>query len=574
MCSDYEKFFSQYELYDEITPKTINKNDQKVTRIYNAFHKETSSTRILKICEKNNLSTVCESLKKVRHPNVAVVYDYVYYNDDTYILEEKLHGCTLAEKLDIKGELSTKEVARIVMAVCDGLSVLHEKKPPIIHNDIKPSNIYICDDGNVKVFDFDISRTYKEKAVQNTVLMGTEDYASPEHHGFGGQTDQRSDIYSLGVTMHKMLSGRTLNEKRKTTYTGELSRIIDKCVQKEPDERYQSVKLLKKDLEKQISHKRGKLVATLCGVVLCGVLVFGVGTSIKKATNDKETKSPLQETDGSEFFTESNAVSTTEKSYKTTKPTRNDTKSVKVVSKLAGEVASMVSLNDGTIVYIESVSGECHIKTSAGIDKLLNVQCEDCHLLYNTYTDELYLLSDDGSGMAQIYSLDENFDIISEPLYSNSSIGHIGEFCSFFLSDGTLYCNKFYSELIDSEHWVKIGTADFSATTQFNDRMFYMNSYTLTEELGHGAESVSYDVPWDYLLDGKYCTTNEGIYFIAKTDHKDYIYKFDGAAFTELLCLNDYKYYTHSSYEKFGVTKDKIWLCDATANTIKELPIE
>ena len=87
-------------------------------------------------------------------------------------------------------------------------------QPPVIHNDINTSNIMICDDNRVKLFDFDISRTYKKEASKNTELFGTEEYASPEHYGYG-QSEPRTDIYSLGVTMHRMLCGEYLSGNRK-----------------------------------------------------------------------------------------------------------------------------------------------------------------------------------------------------------------------------------------------------------------------------------------------------------------------------------------------------------------------
>ncbi|MBR4286479.1 MAG: protein kinase, partial [Clostridia bacterium] len=145
---DFERF------YIKLTKRNLIKKSEKID-IYTVLDEEADTIRILKICKGRDLSTVCKTLKEVKDSNVAIVYDYVYYNGDTYILEEKLQGETLGEKLEVQGTLSPEETVRIITKVCDGLSVLHNMEPPVIHRDKKPSNKIICDDRNVKVFDFD-----------------------------------------------------------------------------------------------------------------------------------------------------------------------------------------------------------------------------------------------------------------------------------------------------------------------------------------------------------------------------------------------------------------------------------
>ena len=108
---------------------------------------------------------------KVRHPNDTLIYDCIYENGNTYVIEEFIIGKTLAELLEEKGTFSEKETARIMTELCKGLDELHCQEPPIIHNDIKTSNIMIKEDGSVKLFDFDISRIYKEGSYKNTKLM-------------------------------------------------------------------------------------------------------------------------------------------------------------------------------------------------------------------------------------------------------------------------------------------------------------------------------------------------------------------------------------------------------------------
>ena len=170
--------------------------------------------------------------------------------------------------MDAGRTLTEKETARIIIAVCNALEDLHREEPPVVHNDINPSNIMLREDGSVKLFDFDISRLYKKGAGQNTTLFGTEEYAAPEHYGYG-QSEPRTDIYCLGATMHKMLTGAILSAEHRITYRGKLKPILEKCLQFDPEKRYASVQALRKDLERFISGKKRLLLWLQLGAVVC-----------------------------------------------------------------------------------------------------------------------------------------------------------------------------------------------------------------------------------------------------------------------------------------------------------------
>ncbi len=242
------------------------------TKISIVFYELKKASCILRICKKRDLTAVCMALQKIRNPNTVVVYDYVYANGDTYILEENVCGKTVEEIME-KSTFSEKETARIIIGVCNALKEVHAMQPPIVHNDINPSNIMIEEDGNVKLFDFDISRTYKKGNRQNTVLFGTEEYASPEHFGYG-QSEPRTDIYCLGVTMHKMLSGKSLSAEHKMVYSGKLKNIIKKCLEFDPKDRYANVDALKKALEEHV-HGGAFFRKAIALVLLAAALVSG-----------------------------------------------------------------------------------------------------------------------------------------------------------------------------------------------------------------------------------------------------------------------------------------------------------
>ncbi len=115
---------------------------------------------------------------------------------ETVVIEEFIQGDSLLERLSQKNYFTESEAQNTLIQLCDGLEPMH--KCGIIHRDIKPSNIIMQDDGSVRLIDFDAARVIKENATEDTKLLGTKGYASPEQFGYG-QTDQRSDIYSLGA---------------------------------------------------------------------------------------------------------------------------------------------------------------------------------------------------------------------------------------------------------------------------------------------------------------------------------------------------------------------------------------
>lgn len=263
--------------------------DTEKTHISIVFYEANQVYCILRECKDRDLSEVCRALCKHRHPNAVVVYDYVYEKGNTYILEENIAGTSLEQMISEGRRFSEKETAQMMIAVCDALEPLHGLQPPLVHNDINPSNIMLREDGSIKLFDFDISRLYKQGAAQNTVLFGTEEYASPEHYGYG-QSEPRTDIYCMGVTMHKMLTGEILTAEHRMTYGGKLGAILEKCLQLDPKNRYKDVGALRKDLEAFLAKKKRLLpvCAIAAGVILLlGLLLWGWSSSPQAEPKDR-----------------------------------------------------------------------------------------------------------------------------------------------------------------------------------------------------------------------------------------------------------------------------------------------
>lgn len=198
-------------------------------------------------------------LKKLRHPALPRIFDIVEDEDSLYIICDYIKGVSLDKKLKEEGKFSENVVIEWAIQICDVLIYLHDFKPnPIIYRDMKPSNIIISDEGSIKLIDFGIAREYKQESDSDTIFIGTRGYAAPEQYG-KGQSGVTADIYSLGVTLYHLVTGKGPNEppyelKPVRQFDRNLSQniedIICRCTRKNPKERYQSAKELIIDLKR------------------------------------------------------------------------------------------------------------------------------------------------------------------------------------------------------------------------------------------------------------------------------------------------------------------------------------
>ncbi|MDE6738385.1 MAG: Stk1 family PASTA domain-containing Ser/Thr kinase [Lachnospiraceae bacterium] len=202
------------------------------------------------------------------HPNIVNVYDVGEEGGIHYIVMELVDGITLKKYIEKKARLSVKEAISIAIQVSMGIEAAHNNH--IIHRDIKPQNIIISKEGKVKVTDFGIAKAATSNTITSNV-MGSVHYTSPEQ-ARGGYSDEKSDIYSLGITMFEMLTGRVPFNGETTVaiaikhiqeempsprdYVSEIpisvEQIVCKCCQKSPDRRYQSMAELVADLKQSL----------------------------------------------------------------------------------------------------------------------------------------------------------------------------------------------------------------------------------------------------------------------------------------------------------------------------------
>ena len=217
-----------------------------------------------------------QSAAGLSHPNIVNVYDVGEDDGVYFIVMELVQGITLKNYIDMKGKLDIREALNISVQIASGLSAAHENR--IIHRDIKPQNIIMSRDGKVKVTDFGIAKVADSTTV-TTTAAGTVHYISPEQ-ARGGYSDERSDIYSLGVTMYEMVTGRvpfegetnvavalmhiqseiTPPRQLEPSIPVSFEKIILKCTQKKPERRYASARELIADLRKVLTHPDGEYV--------------------------------------------------------------------------------------------------------------------------------------------------------------------------------------------------------------------------------------------------------------------------------------------------------------------------
>lgn len=202
-------------------------------------------------------------LKELKHSHLPSIADIIETDGTILIVMDYIEGRPLSSIMEEQGIQPQEEIVDWALQLCDVLTYLHSQTPPIIYRDMKPSNIMLKPDGNVILIDFGTARKYNQKNLLDTTCLGTMGYAAPEQ--FGGvtqqQTDARTDIYNLGATMYHLLTGHNPSEPPYEIYpirywdaslsTG-LEKIVEKCIQKNPEDRFQT----SKELMEALTHHR------------------------------------------------------------------------------------------------------------------------------------------------------------------------------------------------------------------------------------------------------------------------------------------------------------------------------
>lgn len=282
-----------------------------MSTVYLAEHKRLHTLWAVKEVIKNPSSSVdflaeSKMLKKLHHPALPQIIDIFEDDERVIIVEDYVEGMSLKDYLKKNKRVDEAQGLKWFYELCMVLKYLHSQTPnPIIYRDMKPANIMLKPDNTLKLIDFGIAREYKHDSSADTTYIGTKGYAAPEQFG-KAQTDARTDIYSLGITMYHLLSGKSPYEPPYQfipirRLVPELSRgieyILNKCVQPEPENRYQNVDELIYDLTHiyrfDLGYRKAKRTRRLkaCGIAVMfaasiGLILSGLFT----LNNEKEAK--------------------------------------------------------------------------------------------------------------------------------------------------------------------------------------------------------------------------------------------------------------------------------------------
>jgi len=203
---------------------------------------------------EQGLVTEGRLLKNLNNPHLPRIYDVIEDKNDIMIIMDFVEGTSLDKVLDQYGAIAPEKVIEWGIQICDVFHYLHTQNPPIIYRDMKPANVILRPDGKIMMIDFGTARTWKfdGSRTSDTMLIGTEGFAAPEQFGGMGQTDARTDIFCLGATMFNLVTNHSPYRKPfGITPLGDwdpklkdcpLDKIIRKCTERDPYQRYQTAR--------------------------------------------------------------------------------------------------------------------------------------------------------------------------------------------------------------------------------------------------------------------------------------------------------------------------------------------
>lgn len=292
---------SKYEILKLLNTGGMN------SAIYLALDKKLNRQWAIKKVRKSSSQTTsmlmaeASIMKNLDHPMLPRIVGIEEDPKFFYIIMDFVQGENLKTVVTSSGPQAQDTVVSWGVKLCDVLTYLHGKG--IVYRDMKPANIMLSPDGNIKLIDFGIAREYKENASEDTTALGTEGYAAPEQYEGKGQTDARTDVYGMGITLFQLLTGVNPSSYKENIFSirlqnpnlsSGLDKIILKCTNKDPKKRYQSTEELKKallnyrKLDDKFLKKQKKVIRkffTLLGLsTLCFVIAGGsfIGSYFQK----------------------------------------------------------------------------------------------------------------------------------------------------------------------------------------------------------------------------------------------------------------------------------------------------
>ncbi len=242
---------------------------------------------------RQGLIAETDILKRLNHPHLPSIIDVIDRDDTFLIVMDYIEGKSLDHWLKKDGAQPQEKVVEWAKQICDVLGYLHSRKPPIIYRDLKPANVMLKPDGQIMIIDFGTAREFKETSIEDTSCLGTQGYAAPEQYGGHGQTDARTDIYTLGATMYHLLTGHNPSLPPYEMYpirrwnpalSSGFEKIVLKCTQRNPNDRYQNCAELMYALEHygelDSAYRRKQSIKWKSFVASCALTVVSLAGSI------------------------------------------------------------------------------------------------------------------------------------------------------------------------------------------------------------------------------------------------------------------------------------------------------
>lgn len=242
---------------------------------------------------RQGLIAETDILKRLNHPHLPSIIDVIDRDDTFLIVMDYIEGKSLDHWLKKDGAQPQEKVVEWAKQICDVLGYLHSRKPPIIYRDLKPANVMLKPDGQIMIIDFGTAREFKETSIEDTSCLGTQGYAAPEQYGGHGQTDARTDIYTLGATIYHLLTGHNPSLPPYEMYpirrwnpalSSGLEKIVLKCTQRNPNDRYQNCAELMYALEHygelDSAYRRKQSIKWKSFVASCALTVVSLAGSI------------------------------------------------------------------------------------------------------------------------------------------------------------------------------------------------------------------------------------------------------------------------------------------------------
>lgn len=220
---------------------------------------------------EDTLKQEYELLRGLRHPQLPQPMAYLEWEGMEYLVREYVDGVSLHEQVTAQGPLSPDKVRQAALSLCQVLQYLHSQTPPVICRDVKPQNVILDSEGCCHLIDLGAARRHRPEQQGDTVFLGTQVTAPPEQFGYQ-QTDQRSDLYSLGVLMRFLRTGSFEPSKQDNISPGYLRRVIRRCTAFDPKDRYSSALAVYRALK----YRRLRWGAAAAAGVACAAMIFGI----------------------------------------------------------------------------------------------------------------------------------------------------------------------------------------------------------------------------------------------------------------------------------------------------------